>query len=298
MRFVLKIIHNEHIAVLWAFLVELVVHGLFAMQAFLLGGFLGDVALSVVFGKELGTQIGAWSLAIFVFGAAFVSFVLGDYLKEHVFAYVWSGKGDDAYIQALKETTRMAVGLELTSLAFRVLIVAIHDNDLASAAIILVAGCIGLRYAIKMAKVIHASVNRPISHDLAKSQHQAGQHLAERAMKYTRNMSPEQLARWADGDSSALQEVAESGFFAEEQRHAKKGRKLSQKETNELNRSQQEEEMRQRQRIAEDGAHNLLSPKNWKRNRTFDPVLKVEPEHFPEAQASNQAGRLSQNGRH
>lgn len=291
MRLVLKVIHNEQIAVLWAFLVEVVVHGLFAMQAFLLGGFLGDLALSVVFGVYLGTQIGAWSLALFVFGAAFVSFVLGQYLKEHVFAFVRSGKGDQTYIKALEETRRMAICLELSSLAYRVLTVGLHDHDWVSAIVIFVAGIVGLRYAIKMAMVIHASVNRPIEHDLARSQHQAGMTLAEKAMKYTKDMSPEQLARYSDGDVSALQEVAGNGFFEEEQRRQAKLSKKQAKLTKRLEEQQKEEANKERQNQAAETAKRLLNPSNWKRNKT--------PEYVPFLDAQNNPGHhLSQNGTH
>lgn len=307
MKWILKIIHNEHIALLWALAVEIVVHGFFGLQAFLLGGFLGEVALVRIFGPDLGVQIGAWSLGILIFGMAFVSFVLGEYLKEHVQAFVYDGKGDSSFLKAFTETARMAVGLELASLAFRVITVGFRDGDWPSAIVIAIAGCIGLRYAISMAKVIHASVNRPVEHDLMRSQQQAGLTLAEKAMHFLDAMSPEQLARWADGDASALQEVAGEGFAKEdqakderEQRAIRKREKAQAKEQakvdRELERQQQHVQGQQKQEKAKGTAGDLLNPRRW-----VKPSQPKGNEDFIEAQMNSQANRLSQkssNGHH
>jgi hypothetical protein len=239
-KFVLKIIHNEHIALLWALAVEIVVHGFFGLQAFLLGGFLGEVALVKIFGPDLGVQIGAWSLGVLIFGMAFVSFVLGEYLKSHVQSFIWAGKGGKEYMDAFKETAKMAIGLELSSLAFRVLTVGVHEGDWPSAIVIAIAGCIGLRYAVMMAKVIHASVNRDVAYDLLRSQDQAAQTLAEKARKYTKHMTPAQLAGWSEGDASALEEAASSGFFAEEQKRQAKESKKHEKQSKVEAKRQQE----------------------------------------------------------
>lgn len=302
MRFILKIFHNEHIALLWALAIELITHGFFGLQAFLLGGFLGEVALIKIFGPELGVQIGAWSLGVIVFGIAFVSFVLGQYLKAHVQSFIWAGKGGQEYMKAFEETVKLAIGLELSSLAFRVVIVGWHDGDWALAIIIAVAGCILLRYAIAMAKVIHASVNRDPAYDLARSQDEAGITLADKARKYTGKMSPEQLARWAGGDASALQEVAGNGFFEEEQKRQARQAKKEAKRTKELDEARREHEGRERQAQAGETARRLLDPRNWIRQKPdrmdrwadgddpkLDPIM---------AQTSSQANRLSQNGNH
>jgi hypothetical protein len=249
MRIVLKIIHNEHIAFAWAFVVELVVHGFFGLQAFLLGGFLGELALMKVFGPNLGMQIGAWGLGIIVFGMAFVSFVLGDYLKQHVQNFVWSGRGSQEYLDAFNETVRLAAGLELSSLAFRVLTVGLHDGDWPSAILIAVAGCIGLRYAIKMAKVIHASVNRDPNDDLARSQDEAKLTLAEKARKIIKKMTPQQLAGWSHGDPKALEEAANNAFSDAERRRQEREQTRQAKQTTVL--SEQERTERERQTFTE-----------------------------------------------
>jgi len=299
MRFVLKIIHNEHFALLWALVVEIGAHGYFSLQGFLFGGFLGEIALAVVFGSHYGTLIGAWMLAAFIFGSAFCSFVLGEYLREHVQSFTWSGKGDQSFIKAFEDTRRMVMGLELCSLAYRVLYVGLHDHDWISAIITGAFGILILWYAVKMAKVIHASVNRPIEHDLERSQHRAGQTLAEKAMRYTKNMDPEQLARYADGDVSALQEVAENGFFEEEQRRAAKASKRQAKLTKQLGTQNRETEGQERIARFGENRKKLFNPENWKRNRTYGPapVLKIEPANFQEVQTSNnhQAQRLDRN---
>src|SRR5438270_107183 len=97
----IKWFHNDKFALGWAWFVELLAHGFFAVQAFLIGGFLGELALTTVLGARIGTLLGAWLLALFIFGAAFQAFVLGEYTKEHVEAYEnESGKGDGSYINS------------------------------------------------------------------------------------------------------------------------------------------------------------------------------------------------------
>jgi len=267
MRLVLRIIHNQHIALAWAFVVSLVVHGFFGLQAFLLGGFLGEVALMKVFGPERGMLIGAWGLGIIVFGMAFVSFVLGDYLKAQVQNFVWSGRGSQEYLDAFKETVQLAAGLELCSLGFRVLTVALHDHDLPSALLIGVAGIIGLRYAIKMAKVIHACVNRDPNADLAASQDDAKLRLAEKARRLVRKMTPDQLAGWGRGEPKALEEVANNAFSDRERRQQGREQKRRSKETTVL--SEQERTERERQTFTE-------------RSRQADEALRGIGQRYPD----------------
>src|SRR5258708_30595592 len=181
MRWILKVVHNHHIALLWAFFVEVVVHAFFSLQAFLLGGFIGEISLSTVFGVPLAQKIGAWLLAGFIFCSAFVMFVLGEYLRQHVAAYSLEMK-DNSYLKAFDPAFRLVLGLEITSLAFRLVQILYEDfsyHGIAEAVITAALGVIGLWFAMSMAKIIHASINRPKEHDLAQSQHQAGLRLAD-----------------------------------------------------------------------------------------------------------------------
>src|SRR5579859_7816612 len=96
----MKFFFNGKIALGWAILVQVCVHGLFAFGAFLLGGFLGDLALVGVFGSS-AYIIGAVGLGGFLFLASGQAFVYGEYLMEHVKAYDMH-IGGSSYTQSLK----------------------------------------------------------------------------------------------------------------------------------------------------------------------------------------------------
>lgn len=278
----LKFLHNEKMSLAWAILVELAVHALFAFQAFLLGGFLGEIALTSIFGSY-GQAIGAWVLALFVFGAAFQAFVLGEYMREHVESFETTSKGNGSYIRSWAQVRWLVAGIEVSSLLFRCIFVFSHDDWLQSL-IVLLFGVISLWYAFAQAKVIHASVNRPVEYDVMRAQQEAGRSLVKDAIDYTRYMSPEQKSRFVDGDVSAVEEVAQARFFEEEQ-------KRQSKQTRMLDMEQHEEEQRQQQERARETARNLFNPKMWGRK----PAQRLD---FLDAQTSSQADRLSQNGRH
>jgi hypothetical protein len=202
----MKWFHNDKVSLGWAILVEIAVHALFAFQAFLLGSFLGELALTVVFGPA-GGVIGAWALAIFVFGAAFQAFVLGEYMREHVEAFEATSKGDGSYIQNWK-LIRIAVSLiELSSLVFRCYIVWSVDHQPVQAAIIAVMGIVLLWYAFAQAKVIHASVNRPVEYDVAAMHQQTGHSIVKDTIKYIPKLSTEQKQRVYRGDLSPVDEA-------------------------------------------------------------------------------------------
>lgn len=202
----MKWFHNDKVSLGWAILVEIAVHALFAFQAFLLGSFLGELALVVVFGPA-GAIIGAWALAIFVFGAAFQAFVLGEYMREHVEAYEATAKGDGSY-RANWKRIRWAVSLiELSSLVFRCYIVLSVDKQPVQAAIIAVMGIVLLWYAFAQAKVIHASVNRPVEYDVAQMHQQTGRSIVTDTLKYIPRLSTEQKQRVYRGDLSPVDEA-------------------------------------------------------------------------------------------
>jgi hypothetical protein len=277
----MKWIHNDKVSLGWAIGVELAVHALFAFQAFLLGGFLGELALTSIFGSS-GAKIGAWGLALFVFGAAFQAFVLGEYMQEHVLSFERSGKGNGSYIRSWKQVRWLVAGIELSSLAFRVIVV-VGQHDYLQAVIVALFGLIALWYAYAQAKVIHASVNRPVEYDIMRAQHEAGRSLVKEATDYTRDMSPEQKARFVGGDISAVEEVAQSKA---QQRQTRQQSKATKRERA----SQEEHDRYDEQRRAGETARSIFHPETWKR-----PARTSDPLSFPSAQ-SNQADHLSRNG--
>src|SRR6202043_3285704 len=123
----------------------------------------------------------------------------------HVASYEYK-RGDGSYMRSWKSIRWIVGGLELSSLAFRCFVV-IQQGDYRQAVIVGVFGILLLYYAYAQAKVIHASVNRPVEYDIANSQEGAGRSLAIEATKHTKYMTPEQKARWADGDETAVTEV-------------------------------------------------------------------------------------------
>lgn len=271
----MKWIHNEKVSLAWAVVIEVLVHAIFALQAFLLGGFLGEVALSSFFGRA-GAWIGAVALAVFIFGAAFQAFVLGEYMKEHVESFEETGK-DGSYRRNWKALRWLVGGLEISSLAFRVLTVAVVGDYLQSA-VIAVAGVLILWYAYAQAKVIHASVNRPVEYDVMRAQAEAGRSLVKDALDFTGDMSPRQKARFAGGDVTAVEEVASARFFEEEQaQSAKKTRQISHEEA--------EREKQEQTRRARGMASRLFDPSTWGQRDD-------EPD-FPDAQTKQSVRRLS-----
>jgi hypothetical protein len=211
-----KFFHNEKLALAWAYGVELVVHLLFAAGAFLLGGFIGEVALTSVFG-QYGATIGSWLLAIFVFGAAWQSFVLGEYTREHVESYEMTARGNGSYIRAWTTSRWLAGGLEISCLLYRVFVVT-RQGDIKQAIILVIFGVIALWYAFVCAKIIHASVNRPPEYDMMQAQASVGRGLAMDSLKYTDDMNPEEKARFVAGDITAIQDVAARRAYAAEQK--------------------------------------------------------------------------------
>src|SRR5450755_167783 len=190
----MKFIHNDKVSLGWAILVEIAVHALFAFQAFLLGGFLGEIALTAIFGAR-GATIGAWALAVFVFGAAFQAFVLGEYMREHVESFEGTAKGDGSYTKSWKQVRYLVCGLELSSLLFRCAYVLAHGDWLQSL-VVLLFGVISLWYAFAQAKVIHASVNRPVEYEVSRVRDVAARSVVEDAMKSVPNMTAEQKKRF------------------------------------------------------------------------------------------------------
>ncbi len=265
----MKFIHNDKMSLGWAIFVELAVHAIFAGGAFLLGGFLGDIALTQVIGP-IGKDIGAWTLAIFVFGAAFQAFVLGEYMREHVQSYETTNKGDGSYERSWRQVRWLVAGIEISSLLFRCIFVVqqghwVDAGSWVQAVIVAVLGGISLWYAFAQAKVIHASVNRPVSYDIQRAQDEAGRSLAHDAVRYTRKMTPEQKARFLDGDVSAIEEVAETDYFAQEQRRQAREQRQTAKQTRVLQRQQRDQDVQGQQEQAQQTASKILHPQMWRR---------------------------------
>lgn len=271
----MKLVHNDKVALAWAILVEIVVHGIFALGAFLMGGFLGDIALSHIFGPA-GTKIGAYGLAIFVFCAAFQAFVLGEYMKEHVSAFERTSRGDGSYMKSWKETRILVGAIELCSLAFRCIVVAQQD-DYGQLIVTLIFGIAALRYAYAQAKVIHASVNRPIEYDVYQAQQEVGHDLVKDVVGSSRYMTPEEKYAFLGGDVSgatAAQQRKPKGLIESWRERGQQKRE----QERERGRQQEEEFMRSR-----DTANRIVP--------TYDP--------FPKAQRNTQqSDPLSQSNGH
>lgn len=201
----MKFFHNDKVSLGWAILVELAVHALFAFQAFLLGAFLGEIALTVVFGP-VGIQIGAWALAIFIFGAAFQAFVLGEYMREHVESFERTAKGNGSYMRSWGQVRWLVGAIELSSLAFRCYSIFVEGHTM-QGFIVLVMGVVALWYAFAQAKVIHASVNRPVEYDVARARQVVGRDLVDSALHLIPKMTINEKARVYTGDLTALQDA-------------------------------------------------------------------------------------------
>lgn len=271
----MKFFHNEKVSLAWAILVEIVVHGLFAFGSLLLGDFLGDVVL----GKG-GATVGGVILAVFVFGAAFQAFVLGQYTREHVQAYENTAKGDGSYIWNWNAIQWIVGGIEVSSLAFRCIVV-LTQGQWPQAAVVGVFGGLALWYAYAQAKVIHASVNRPVEYDVMQAQQQVGRSLVKDALDYTDFMTPEEKARFTGGDPTAVGDAV--ARIRDEERRQEESRT-----TQELARRRIDEELQKQQERAKETARNLFDPRTWgKRDAPF-----------PDALTNQQASRQSQNGTH
>jgi signal transduction histidine kinase len=260
----MKWFHNGKVSLAWALIVEIAVHLLFAFQAFLLGGFLGDIALKVVFGP-IGTQIGAWGFAIFVFMAAFQAFVLGEYLREHVDAFENTAKGNGSYKLSWSAVQWFVGAVEISSLMYRCLTV-IQDGQYIQAFIIFILGVVLLLYAFAQAKIIHASVNRPVEQDMYQAQQYAGRSLVESSVKYVPGMTNEQKRRFVQGDTTAVDEV-------EQRTVSRKYEKLQSKEQKYELKKQREQERQRDYEKARQATDQLLNGPS----KQQDPFLKALP---------------------
>lgn len=277
----MKWFHNEQMAVVWAILVELVVHGIMAFGAFLLGGFLGEIVLGSIIGQDIGVQIGAWFLALFVFCAAFQAFVLGEYMKEHVRSFEQTSRGDGSYIRNWKLVRWLVGGIELASLAFRCFD-AYSQGHLAQAIIIGVFGVLALWYAYAQAKVIHASVNRPLAYDVYQARRKMTQDLVKDALDYSDDMTTEEKARFLGGDPSGIDEArARKQGELQEQARAKERKQRERRHVEEL-REEREREDADEYGQAQSFLSKLLSP--------FGGAQTNQP-------SSDRLSEFSQNGR-
>jgi hypothetical protein len=296
----MKFFHNDKVSLGWAILVELVVHGLFAFGSLLLGDFMGEIVL----GKN-GQAIGGIILAVFIFGAAFQAFVLGEYTREHVVAYEGTAKGNGSYLWNWKAIQWIVGGLEVSSLAFRCIVVLTQGNWL-QAVVVAIFGGLALWYAYAQAKVIHASVNRPVEYDVMQAQQRAGRSLVKDAIDYTSFMLPEEKARFAGGDPTAVGNAV--ARIRDEERRQEESRN-----TQELARRRVDEEKQAQHERAKEVARNIFDPRTWGKRQpdlptyTPPPTLDFQPPDgdwskvlppsgpFPKA-LTNEARRQSQNG--
>jgi hypothetical protein len=290
---VLKLFFNDTVALLWAIIVEIFVHGIFALGALLVGAFLGDLILVHLFGP-IGEQVGAIALAIFLFCAAFQAFVLGEYTRDQVKAYERGGKGDGSYFRSWQWNRWIVGGLEIASLLFRS-----YDSgrmgDTTQAVIIFVFGVLALVYAFLQAKIIHACVNRPASYDAMRTRESLTRDIAIGALDTSGKLKPSEKASFLGGNIGVLdnyrrgrearrQRKEEARQQKEEARQEKQRQKLAGKYQREQERAAREQRETEAQQEGERMVDSLI-PK---------PVYSS----FPHAQAQTQASRLSQNGSH
>jgi hypothetical protein len=259
-----KFFHNDKVALGWAVFIELVAHGFFAMQAFLLGGFVGDLTLTKAIGPIAANWVGSVSLAILIGGAAFQTFVLGEYMKQHVEAYEMEVK-DGSYRRSFKWTQWLVGGLEITSLLFRCGVV-LSQGDLGQAVLVLIFGIILLFYAYVQAKVIHAVVNRPVFNDVIAAQDLAGRKIVTTALDNIPRMTVEQLQRFSSGDVSPVDEMEESNYAA---KHAK----IQAKEDKEQAQRERDAEKQQKVQSAKELAQKLL--RRQPQQQVQQPFLKA-----------------------
>jgi hypothetical protein len=243
----MKAFHNDKVSLGWAIAIELVVHALFAFQAFLLGDFLGEIALVVVLGP-IGGPIGAWALGIFIFGAAFQAFVLGEYMREHVESFESTAKGNGSYIANWKLIKWLVGGIEISSLLFRCYTIVARDGNLMQAAIVAVLGIVALWYAFAQAKVIHASVNRPVEYDVDRARNQAGRAIVSEALDKIPQMTAEQKRRFYTGDLSAVDEIYQSELSRRQEKLQSKEQKEALKRNQQAAKQQEQDAKRERER--------------------------------------------------
>lgn len=246
----MKFLHNDKVSLGWAILVELIVHGFFALQAFLLGGLLGEIALKSIFGATISNWIGSVMLALIIGGASFQAFVLGEYMREHVESFENTAKGDGSYRRSWQQIRFVVAGLELSSLVFRCIVVWMQ-GDWQQAVVVLVLGLIMLWYAFAQAKVIHASVNRPPEQDVIRARDYAGRNIVKNAMELIPEMTTEQQRRFYTGDLSVVDEVETSQWQQQQEKM------LPKRERRQKQRQSQEQQEQDRQ-IAEDYTSKLL----------------------------------------
>lgn len=253
----MKWFHNDKVSLGWAVAVELIIHALFASQAFLLGGFLGEIT-------HVGAPVGSWMLAIFIFGAAFQAFVLGEYMREHVEAFEATAKGNGSYISNWMMIRWLVGGIEASSLLFRCYTVLTIEHDFVQAGIVFLFGTIALWYAFAQAKVIHASVNRPVEYDVNLARNQAGKAIVSEALDLIPRMSAAQKRRFYTGDLSAIEEVQESKMLREQEKIQVKEDKEARKRQKQLDKQEREEEKRERARQRKAGQqHDYSTGQNY-----------------------------------
>ena len=298
----MKWFHNDKVSLGWAIGIEIVVHALFASQAFLLGSFLGEIALSSVFGQQLGGIIGAGLLALFIFGAAFQAFVLGEYMREHVEAFESTSKGNGSYIANFQLIKWLVGGVEVSSLLFRCYTIVAQDNNWAQCIIVGALGLIALWYAFAQAKVIHASVNRPVEYDVNRARTQAGRAIVSEALDVIPAMTAEQKRRFYTGDLSAIEEVYESNLQRQqaklqvkEERDERNRQKRLAKEQEQERKRQEQEERRERDRQRKASQHrDMETGDRYTRQLLGDPDGAGSPP-FLKAVPNNQAQQDGRN---
>lgn len=248
----MKWFHNDKVSLGWAIGVEIVVHAIFALQALLLGNFLGEIALTSVLGPA-GGPVGAWGLAIAIFGSAFQAFVLGEYMREHVEAFEATAKGNGSYLTSWKWIKWIVGGIEMCSLFFRCYKIWVDTGNGIQSIVVAVLGVILMIYAVAQAKVIHASVNRPVEYDVNRARNQAGRAIVSDALDVIPHMTAEQKRRFYTGDLSAIEEVYESNLQKEQAKLQSKEDREERKQQRKREREQREEEKRERARQRKEG---------------------------------------------
>lgn len=259
----MKWFHNDKVSLGWAIGVEIIVHALFATQAFLVGDFLGEIALASIFGAYLGGVIGAGLLAIFIFGASFQAFVLGEYMREHVEAFESTAKGNGSYLANWKKIKWLVGGIEISSLLFRCYTIIVQRgsdpvHNCTQAVIVGALGLVALWYAFAQAKVIHASVNRPVEYDVNRARNQAGRSIVSEALELIPQMTTEQKRRFYTGDLTAVEEVYQSNLERQQEKLQVQGDRNAHKRQKEQEKWEREEEKRERQRQRKEGHHRDL----------------------------------------
>jgi hypothetical protein len=134
----------------------------------------------------------------------------------------------------------------VSSLLFRCALIITKDGNWMQAVIVAILGIIALWYAFAQAKVIHASINRPVEYDVNLARNEAGRAIVDEALDVIPHMTAEQKRRFYTGDLSAVEEVYQSNLQQQQE-------KLQDKEDKEERKRQRklEEEERKHQRKLE-----------------------------------------------